>query len=115
MMIHTVNKPISACVASKSTTASQQQCPEAGSLADLHEVGDILAHSLHCLRAAERAVGRHVNALLVAPFQHSVIPPVCMHLNLNMPENLSLHGVMVEYGDETGRGAMEAARKGRLS
>ncbi len=38
-----------------------------------------------------------------------------MHLNLNMPENLSLHGIVVEYGDKTGKDAMEAASKGRLS
>ena len=55
-----------------------------------------------------------MNALLVAPFQQSVIPPVCMHLNLNMPEKLSLHGVVVQYGDWTGRGAMEAASKAGL-
>ena len=90
-----------------------RHCLKAGSIVDLHEVGDILAHPLHCLGAAEWAIGRHVNALLVAPFQQSVISPVCMHLNLNTPENVSSQDVGVEYGDKTGRGAMEAASKGR--
>jgi len=54
-----------------------------------------------------------MDALLVAPFQQSIIPPVCMHLNLNTPENLSSHDVVVKYGDKTGRGAMEAASKAR--
>ena len=90
-----------------------RHCLKAGSIVDLHEVGDILAHPLHCLGAAERGVGRHMDALLVAPFQQSIIPPVCMHLNLNTPENLSSHGVVVKYGDKTGRGAMEAASKAR--
>ena len=48
----------------------------------LHFIGDILFHACHGGRAAQGTIRRHMNALLVAPLQHSVIPPVCMHLNL---------------------------------
>ena len=48
----------------------------------LHFIGDILVHAGHCGRTAEGTVRRHMNALLIAPLQQSIVFPVRMHLNL---------------------------------
>lgn len=52
-------------------------------LTDLYQVQMVFVHAVCHLRAAERAICCDVNALLVAPLEHSVIPPVGVHLYLN--------------------------------
>ena len=48
----------------------------------LHFIGNILFHACHGGRTAEGTIRRHMDALLITPFQQSVILPVRMHLNL---------------------------------
>lgn len=49
----------------------------------LQQVGNFLANAAHGARAAERSIGSHMDALLVAPLNHALIPEVGMNLHLH--------------------------------